>query len=186
MMIISNLGQSPTRDPFRDRSTEAVPQATLTPDGRGEYLYTAEIIAGLIAKHYESGLNLGRDKAIKMADAEIRPDQRFWIVEFEQAGEILAARSPLTETAQNWTELMKIFMKARMISILTCKYGQETDPVTRLCVTKTPERWEAHDTSVVSPTVGKEPNGEKDKTSSLILPLGIVGVFALLMLGGSR
>lgn len=183
-MIIS-LGQAPTRDPFRDRSTEAVPDRSLTPDTGGEYLYTSKILAGLIAKHYESGLNLGRDGAIRRADGEIRPDQRFWIVEFEQAGEILAARSPLTETAQNWTELMKIYMKPRMIGMVYCKYGQEIDSVTRRCVTQTGEGIVP---SVVSPTGDREPNGdkEKDKTSSLILPLGIVGVFALLMLGGSK
>lgn len=179
MMIVSNLGQQrPARDPFRDGVTEAALDTTWAEikTGGGPYLYTAETIATKIANHYESGLNLGRDGAIRMADGEIRPDQKFYLVEFEQAGEILAARSPLTETAQNWYELMKIYMRHRIVSIPFCSYGEEADPVTRQCVTEPAE---------IQPELDLEPE-RKAITSSLILPLSIAAVGLVILLGGGK
>lgn len=167
------------RDSFSNRETE--PPTDLV-DG-GEYLYTAEVIAGLIATHYESALRPGRIVSIKLADAQIRPDQRFYLVEFDQASQILAARSITTETAQNWFELMKNHMQHRLVEIAVCEYGQETDPVTRQCVTETAKKWEPEPKPKPKPLLKPLLS---EKTSSLILPLGIVGIVLLVMLGGRK
>jgi len=142
-----------------------------------ETLYTSEVIAGLIAHQYESAMRYGRVASIKLADGQIRPDQRFYDREIEVAAQILAARSPTTETAQNWYLLMKNSIGYRIVPVPFCSYGDEPHPVTRRCVTKGPEvEWQP------------EPEKEKEAKakSSLILPLGIVGIIGLLMLGGGH
>ena len=162
-----------------DRTTEPPTDSDLV--NGGDYLYTAEVIAGLIAEHYESALRPGRIVAIKMADAKIRPDQKFYLVEFDQAAQILAARSITTETAQNWFELMKIHMQHRLVEIPVCEYGQETDPITRQCVTEAVNDWEPE------PEPGARPKPLlSEKASSLILPLSIVVIVLLVMLGGRK
>jgi len=117
----------------------------------------------------------GRVTSIKLADGQIRPDQRFYDREIEIAAQILAARSPATETAQNWYLLMKREIGYRVVPVPFCSYGEEPHRVTRQCVMKGPEvDWQ--------PAPEKEPKAK----SSLILPLGIVGIIGLLMLGGGH
>ena len=145
----------------------------------GDYLYTAEVIAGLIAEHYESALRPGRIVAIQLADAKIRPDQKFYLVEFDQASKILAARSITTETAQNWFLLMKTHMANRIVEIALCEYGQEIDPITRQCVIEPVKKFEPEPKPKPEPLLS-------EKTSSLILPLSIVVIVLLVMLGGRK
>lgn len=170
--------QRPARDTFPDRTEPPTDSDLVT---GGDYLYTAEVIAGLIAEHYESALRPGRIIAIKMADAKISPDQRFYLVEFDQASQILAARSITTETAQNWFELMKIHMAYRLVEITLCEYGQEIDPITRQCITEAVNDWEPEP----KPKPKREPL-LSEEASSLILPLGIIGIVLLVMLGGRK
>ena len=112
------------------------------PDGElpAETLVTSEIIAGLIATHYESAMQHGRITSIRLADGQIRPDQRFYDREIEVAAQILARRSPTTESAQNWYFLMKQYMGQRIVPVPFCSYGEEPDPVSRECITRGAER----------------------------------------------
>ncbi|KKN15019.1 hypothetical protein LCGC14_0990210 [marine sediment metagenome] len=144
-----------------------------------ETLVTSEIIAALIATHYESAMQHGRIASIRLADGQIRPDQRFYDREIEVAAQILARRAPTTESAQNWYLLMKQYMGYRVVPVPFCSYGEEPDTVTRQCVARRAERAPA---AVKQP----EPGPEREAKSSLILPLGIVGIVALLMLGGRK
>lgn len=171
--MLINLGQRESRDPGRMRDPLLPPP---TEELQAETLYTSEIIAGLIARHYESPMQHGRITSIRLADAQIRPDQKFYVREIEVAAQILAARSPTTETAQNWYILMKNYMGYRIRPVPFCSYGVETDPVTRECVTKRPE----------TPPLVPEPEKEQEGKSSLILPLGIVGIVFLVMIGGNK
>ena len=144
-----------------------------------ETLHTSEVIAGLIAQHYESPMQYGRVASIKLADGQIRPDQRFYDREIEIAAQILAARSPATETAQNWYLLMKREIGYRVVPVPFCSYGDEPHPVSRQCVTKGPEvDWQ--------PEPEREPEKEPKAKSSLILPLAIVGIVGLALIGGTK
>ena len=155
-----------------------------------ETLPTAGIIARLITKYYEGAYEYGRVDSIKLADREIRPDQRFYDVEFRQAAHILETRSPTSETWENWYALMKDYAGYRITEQPFCSYGQEPDPVTRKCVTKRPDRPDR------APVIAQPaPDGTSNGTGNgngngieigLILPLGIVGILALVMLGGNR
>lgn len=174
--MIINLGQQrPAREGIRTRD------AVLPTDGQlpAETLYTSEVIAGLIAHQYESPMRYGRVASIKLADGQIRPDQRFYDREIEIAAQILAARSPATETAQNWYLLMKREIGYRVVPVPFCSYGDEPHPVTRQCVMKGPEvEWQ--------PEPEREPEKKPKAKSSLILPLGIIVVVAFAMLGGNK
>jgi len=77
--------------------------------------------------------------------------------------------------------LMKIHMDNRIVEIAICSFGQEIDPVTRQCIIEAVKKWEPEPEPAPKP----EPL-LSEKTSSLILPLGIVGIIALVMLGGSK
>jgi len=169
--LIINLGQQrPPRDPLRPRDPVLPPS-----DGEIPAILTSEIVAGLIADHYESPMQYGRADSIKLADGQIRPDQRFYDREIEVAAQILAARSPSTETAQNWYLLMKREIGYRVVPVPFCSYGEEPHPVTRQCVMKGPEmEWQP------------EPEKEAKDKSSLIAPLAIIGIVGLLMIGGSK
>lgn len=171
--MIVNLGQRPA-DRRGDRVLP-IPNGELP----AETPYASDIIAGLITDQYESPMQYDRVTAIRLADAQIRPDQRFYDREIEVAAQILAARSPTTETAQNWYFLIKQNMSNRIVSVAFCSYGEETDPVTRRCVTKAPQTWQPEPEPEPKPLLS-------EKTSSLILPLGIVGIIALVMLGGAK
>jgi hypothetical protein len=171
--MVVNLGQRPTRATITRGDPLLVP---LNEELPAETLVTSEIIAGLITYQYESPMRYGRSISIRLADGQIRPDQRFYDREFEVAAQILAARSPTTETAENWYSLMKNYMGYRIVPVPFCSYGQEPDSVTRQCVTMRAERL---------PPI-PEPEGEKEDKTSLIIPLGIIGIVAVLMLGGSK
>lgn len=177
--MIVGLGQRPTRRPIsRDDPLLVAPDGELP----AETLVTSEIIAGLIAQHYESPMQHGRITSIRLADGQIRPDQKFYDREIEVAARILAARSPTTETAQNWYLLMKNYMGYRIVPVPFCSYGQEPDPVTRECVTRRAER---------APPVVWAPEPEKEKEredkNSLVIPMAIIGmVFLVMMLGGKK
>ncbi len=173
-MIVGLGQQRPTREVTRSGDLVLpVPDAELP----AETLVTSEIIAALIATHYESAMQHSRVTSIRLADGQIRPDQRFYDREIEVAAQILARRSPTTETAQNWYVLMKKYMSKRIVPVPFCSHGEEPDTVTRQCVTRGAER---------APTAVKQPELQQAAKSSLILPLGIVGIVALLMLGGKK
>lgn len=187
-MIIMQLGQTPRDSVIRrsDGITAPPPDGTL-PE---ETLDTSKIIANRIASHYEGPYEHSRVEAIKLADRDIRPDQRFYDVEYRQASLILAARSPTTETAHNWYTLMKNYAGWRIVPIPFCKYGEVSDPVSRKCVTErayTPpvDRIAPRpEETIIAPIPEDKDNGTQ--ISSLIVPLGIVGVLAIVMLGGRK
>lgn len=172
-MLVSLGQQRGSRDPARSGDP-------LLPDPDeelpAETLVTSEIIAGLIAHHYESAMQYSRVTSIRLADGQIRPDQKFYDREIEVAAQILAARSPTTETAQNWYLLMKNYMGYRIRPVPFCSYGEEPDPVTRECVVKRAE----------PPPGIPQPEPQPEITRALLLPLGIIGVVFLVMIGGSK
>lgn len=164
----------------------------------GQYLYTSEMIANLVAKHYRSPYQYGRIESVRKADGDIRPDQRFYEREYQQAAEILAGRFPEGVGKNEWYMFLRNYMGYRLVDMAFCSYGMEPDPVTRKCVQ---ERREAPRRDVVEltpdrePTPGLEPKPkpptdkdeeEESKWAGLILPLGIVAVLGVVMLSGGR
>lgn len=121
--------------PERRRIGEPVP-----PEEPTRYLPTAERIAALVSKHMESGYRLTTDEAVRMANGEIRPDQRFYLVEYQQAAKKLetAYRRRATEAA--WLITLRNNMGYRLVEMQTCRYGYVIDPTTRRCVVETRPR----------------------------------------------
>jgi len=160
-------------------------------DTGAKYLYSAKIIADLVAKHYGGAYQYTRPDAVRMADGDIRQDQRFYDTEYKQAAEILATTFPTDVAASDWYMFLRNKMGYRLVDVPFCSYGMEPDPVTRKCVT---ERVDIPRGNGYEPIPGLEPkpppyeNDEEEESewAALIIPLGIVGIIALVMLGGGR
>jgi len=152
-----------------------------------EYLYSAKIIADLVAKHHAGAYQYSRPDAVRMADGDIRQDQRFYDTEYKQAAEILATRFPTGVGASDWYMFLRNKMGYRLVDMPFCSYGMEPDPVTRKCV----QERVAPGGNGYDPILDLEPKPPEDEEKEsewegLIIPLGIVGIIALVMLGGSR
>ena len=177
--MIIDLGQ--TRPSRRERNGTTVewPSDEII----AQYVYTAEMIADLVAKHHSSLYQYGRIESVRKADSDIRPDQRFYAVEYRQAAEILADRFPEGVGKNEWYTFLRNYMGYRIVDMPFCSYGMEPDTVTRQCVQERGEIPQRRDIPV-EPTPDQK--DERSKTGDLILPLGIVAVLALAMLSGGR
>jgi hypothetical protein len=192
-MIIA-LGQARTSRREPDAGGSDWPSYETT----GKYLHTSQTIANLVAEHYRSPYQYGRIESIREADGDIRPDQRFYDREYQQAAEILAALFPEGVGKNEWYMFLRNYMGYRLLDMPFCSYGMEPDPVTRKCVQErvreAPRRDVLEPTPDREPTPGLEPRpkpppdekDEESKWADLILPLGIVVVLGVVMLSGGR
>ncbi len=179
-MMIS-LGQQ--RPP---RGGTPVPRDPPLPDPwDGQYLMTAVILADLIAKHFRSPGQPGRIASVRLADSDIRPDQRFYDVEYQQAAQSLAESFPDT-TPDLWYVFLNNYMGYRLVDMPFCSYGKEPDPVTRQCVDKRSTIPPVPEPPIPEPPPipGVEPQKGMTFDTGLILPLVIGGVGLLVLLGG--
>lgn len=157
------------------------------------YLPTAVMIADRVAAYHRSAGEHGRIASVRLADGEIRPDQRFYDVEYQQAAHRLAALFSDT-TAQLWYQFLTSYMGYRLVSMPFCKYGEEPDRVTRQCVEKrvTPPVRIPVIPPVPDPLIPDVPptNGDRREgglfDTGLILPLVIGGVGLVFLLGGRK
>lgn len=179
--------------PSRTSSTN--PEDFVWQEAATDYLPAAKSIASRIAGYYEGPYEYGRIQSIKLADRAIRPDQRFYDVEYRQAATILQERSPNTETASNWYALMYQNAGYRIVSTPFCSYGQEPDPVTRKCVEKrvpAPVRKPVIPGLQPTPETEPQPTPESEAQkgmvfdTDLILPVGIAAIALVVLLGGRK
>jgi len=185
------LGQQPAREPITrtPAPTDATPSATA---------YMAYLLADAITRHYDPAFQGGREAAIQVANAEIRPDQQFYEHEYEYCAEVLGGRFPLVSTVENWLYLLRGNMGYRLTPIPVCSYSEKIDPVTRRCVEiplppPLPEiQWPEEGQPEIQP---RDPEQEEDTKrqalilplgQGLMLPLGIVALLAIAMLGGRK
>lgn len=160
--------------------------------GTEDYLSTSLMIADRVATYHRSAAQHGRAASVRLADGQIRPDQRFYDVEYQQAAQRLAALFT-DSTAQVWYQFLNNYMAYRLVDMPFCGYGKEPDPVTRECVEKrviAPVR----DNGIPElPSVGpfptvivEEPRKGFVFDTSLILPLAIGGIGLFVLLGGRK
>ena len=149
------------------------------------------MIANLVAKHYRSPYQYGRIESVRKADGDIRPDQRFYEREYQQAAEILAALFPEGVGKNEWYTFLRNYMGYRLVDMAFCSYGMEPDPVTRKCVQERVDLAPSRNGYEATPGIEPRPKPDKDeeedsKLADLILPLGIVAVLGVVMLSGGR
>ena len=159
------------------------PDLVLPDAGTESYLNTAVMLADLVAEYHRSAAQHDRIASVRLADGDIRPDQRFYDVEYGQAAKRLANLFP-ESTAQVWYQFLRDYMGYRLVAMPFCSYGEEPDPVTRQCVE---ERAPVRDISIPElPPAGKEPQKGLVFDTGLILPVVIVGVGLIVLLGGRK
>lgn len=165
-------------------SRNGIPRDLVLPEtGTETYLKTAVMMANLVANYHTSAAQHGRIASVRLADGDIRPDQRFYDVEYQQAAKRLATLFP-DSTAQVWYQFLRDYMGYRLVDMPFCSYGEEADPVTRQCVEKR-EIAPVRDTAIPElPTVAPQKGMVFD--SGLILPLMIGGIGLLVLLGGRK
>jgi len=113
---------------------EGIPRAA-TPEPTG-YTEAAQVIASSVLSAMRTGYGVTADQAVRIADAQINPAQRFYDVEFHQAATLLAQSYPAV-TVNAWLLHLGNNMGYRKVVMPICHYGEMVDPVTRACVPET-------------------------------------------------
>lgn len=117
----------------REEAAPGVEQPQPQPTG---YMEAAQMLASSILAVLRAGYGVTPDQAVRMADRQINPDQRFYDVEFHQAAILLNQSYPAV-TTNAWLLHLGNMIGYRRVIIPICRYGEVVDPVTRACVPET-------------------------------------------------
>lgn len=186
-MIYQVFGQARTarRGVTAPREGEAVVTRAVEPEPTG-FLPTSQAIASAIIAILKTGYGITADQAVRMADNQMNPDQRFFEVEFHHAAILLAQSYPSVYVSA-WLQLLGNYMGWRKRAIPTCPYRQVIDPVTRECVPETVPAVEIPEVPEVPEVPELPKEKEPFKVPAWAWGAGIgLGVLILLYMGGRR
>ncbi len=182
---------------IRERRGATTPRGALpgeprdyTPEPTG-YAEAAQMIASSVLAAMQSGYGATPDQAVRMADRQINPAQRFYDVEFNQAATLLAQSYPAV-TVNAWLLHLGNNMGHRRVVMPVCPYGEVVDPVSRACV---PETVLAPEPELRIPEAGEVPAERQEERpeekKAFQVPVWAWGVGAglavlILVMGGRR
>lgn len=165
------------------REGAAPGEGAVEPDTTG-YAPAAQLIASSVLSAMQSGYGVTADQAVRMANAQINPAQRFYEVEFHHAATLLSQSYPAVQIGA-WLHHLGNNMGYRKVIMPICAYGEVVDPVTRACV---PERVLIPQEEV--PEERREEKREEEKAFQLpVWAWGVGAALAVLVLvsmGGRR